>query len=77
MSLASVLGVILLVSLFGVALVGLAAWRQRMRESLPVAEWRHPAESPASEELKSLPNRSLDFGRERVIIRAHEQPSSS
>ena len=77
MSVASVLGVILLIGLFGVTLVGLLAWRQRMRESLPVAEWRHPAESPAAEELKSLPSRSLDFGRERGIIRAHEQPSSS
>ena len=77
MSVASVLGVILLIGLFGVTLVGLLAWRQRMRESLPVAEWRHPVEATASEQLKSLPNRSLGFGRERGIIRAHEQPSSS
>lgn len=76
MSAASVLGVILLIGFFGLALVGLLAWRQRMRESLPAVAWVHPAEFLASEG-KSLHKHSLDFTRERGIIRAHEQPSSS
>jgi hypothetical protein len=67
MSVASVLGVILLIGLFGVTLVGLLAWRQRMRESLPAAEWRHPADSPASEEPTPVHfSRALDFGSERL-----------
>lgn len=40
MSLAAVLGIVLIVGFVGVALVACIAWRKRMLESMPYGDWR-------------------------------------
>ena len=52
MSVAAVLGIVLIVGFVGVALVARIAWRSRMRESMPNSDWRQAVQTdpaPSSE----------------------------
>ena len=49
MSAAAVLGIVLIVGFVGVALVACAAWRNRMRESMPYGDWRQAAQDDAAQ----------------------------
>ena len=40
MSAAAVLGIVLMISFVGVALVAFITWRKRMQETMPYGEWR-------------------------------------
>ena len=48
MSVAAVLGIVLVVGFVGVALVACIAWRSRMRESMPYGDWRQAAQAAAA-----------------------------
>ena len=48
MSVATVLGLVLIVGFVGVALVTCIAWRSRMRESMPYGDWRQAAQDNAA-----------------------------
>lgn len=48
MSVAAVLGMVLIVGFVGVALVACIAWRSRMRESMAYGDWRQVAEDDAA-----------------------------
>ena len=47
MSVAAVLGIVLIVGFVGVALVACIAWRLRMRESMPYGDWRQAVQDVA------------------------------
>ncbi len=48
MSVAAVLGIVLIIGFVGVALVACIAWRKRMRESMPYGDWRQAAQDDAA-----------------------------
>ena len=48
MSVAAVLGIVLIVGLVGVALVACIAWRSRMRESMLYGDWRRAVQDDAA-----------------------------
>ena len=48
MSVAAVLGIVLILGFVGVVLVAGIAWRQRMRESMPYGDWRQAADDDAA-----------------------------
>jgi hypothetical protein len=48
MSVAAVLGLVLIVGFVGVALVACIAWRFRMRESMPYGDWRQAVQDGAA-----------------------------
>jgi hypothetical protein len=48
MSVAAVLGIVLIVGFVGVALVACIAWRKRMLESMPYGDWRQAVQKDAA-----------------------------
>ena len=48
MSVAAVLGIVLVIGFVGVALVACIAWRSRMRESMPYGDWHQTVQDDAA-----------------------------
>ena len=48
MSVAAVLGIVLILGFVGVVFVAGITWRKRMRESMPYGDWRQAAEDDAA-----------------------------
>jgi hypothetical protein len=69
MSAAAVLGFVLILGFVGVALFACAAWRSRMRESMPYADWRRAVQ----DDVAPSSARSRDSrGVARLAVKATE-----